>query len=89
MRALLCVFMLLLAHTANAQQRIAVLEFSGDIDGGVLAQLTDEARGGAQRVLREAGKDDDFLVMSRESMASFIQDAGDDMMCVEGAFIKQ
>jgi formylglycine-generating enzyme required for sulfatase activity len=65
------------AGPPSAQERLAVLEFSGKADPGLLAQLADEVRGVAAAELR--GR---YIVMTREAMVVLVKEMGG--TCTEG-----
>jgi hypothetical protein len=74
------IFVVLSGSAHAADQRIAVLELRGAVDGQVLRLMTDEVRGG---VLDAVG-DGEFMVMTRENMAVIAKDMGKDLSCLEG-----
>lgn len=71
---------LLLTTAAQAEERIAVLELSGNLEPSVLRVLADEVRAGALSATRGTG----VKVLTRENLASLADDMDLDLACVEG-----
>lgn len=83
MRTLLIVLSLLLAAPAAAQVKIAVVGFTGDLDGAALSQLAVDIRTSLQRQVDPKL----FIVVSREEMGAIYQMKGgpcrpDDFTCI-------
>lgn len=82
MRLLIILGCLLAATAAEATERIAVLELSGEsVEPAARALLTDRVREGVLAATR--GRD--YAVMTRENMASMARDMGLDLGCAEAA----
>lgn len=83
MRTTVLLFLLSLlfaATSALAEDRIAVLELSGNLEPAVLRVLADEVRAGALSATRGT----DVKVLTRENLASLADDMDLDLACVEG-----
>ena len=79
MRVFLLLAALLAAIPAHAAQHVAVLEFQGQEDAATRALLTDRVREGVLAAVRGG----DYVVMTRENMASMARDMGLDLACAE------
>ena len=76
----LAFLLLMLAPTAAYADRLAVLELRGSAERDALLMLTNSVRAGAVDGLRGTTID----VMTRENMATLLQDMGIDVDCAEG-----
>ena len=78
--ALLCCYAGGSFAAPEAEQRLAVLEFSGDLEPVDLAEISDGVRSGTLSALRGRA----YTIMTRESMAVMLQDMGIELDCAEG-----
>jgi len=78
----LLIFNCLWLSIANAEERIAVLEFQGTkADKEVLIQLSDEARGGTLAAFPFHRSQ--FSVITRENLDAILKSQGKDRSCVD------